>query len=264
MPLPAPDPAAVALVTGASSGLGAEFARQLAGRGYDLALVARRKGRLEALAEELRARHGVRAEVLPCDLTAAGARAVLPARVAALGLRIDVLVNDAGFATGGPFHRSDVEEELQQIRLLCEAPVDLMGRVLPDMVARGRGVVINVASTAGMQPLPNSAGYGAAKAHLLSFSEAVHAEVRGHGVTVTALCPGPVRTELFAKVDHPVERAPGPAWMDPPEVVRAALDGADDGRRVVIPGARIRGAAAAAKLVPPAVRLRVIERFFRR
>jgi hypothetical protein len=263
MPLPSPDPAAVALVTGASSGLGAEFARQLAARGHGVALVARRAGRLEELAAELRAAHGVRAEPIPCDLTDPAARGQVPARVAALGLRIDVLVNNAGFATGGPFHRSPIEQELQQVRLLCEAPVDLLARVLPDMVARGEGAVINVASTAGMQPLPNSAGYAAAKAYLLSLTEAIHAEVRPHGVTVSALCPGPVRTELFEKVDHPVERAPGPAWMDPPPVVRGALEGADRGDRVVIPGARIRVAMTASSFVPSGLKLAVLERFFR-
>ncbi len=263
MPIPSPDPAAVALVTGASSGLGAEFARQLAARGHGVALVARRVARLEGLAADLRSRHGVRAEPLACDLTDPAARAGLPARLAALGLRVDVLVNNAGFATGGPFHESPLEQELQEVRLLCEAPVDLVGRVLPDMVARGAGAIINVTSTAGMQPLPNSAGYGAAKAHLLSFSQAVHAEVRGRGVTVSALCPGPVRTELFDKVDHPVERAPGVAWMDPPEVVRAALKGADRGDRIVIPGARIRAAMTAATFVPSGVKLAVLERFFR-
>jgi short-subunit dehydrogenase len=263
MPIPPPDPAAVALVTGASSGLGAEFARRLAARGHGVALVARRAARLEALAADLRAAHGVRAEVVPCDLTDPAARGAILPRLQALGLRVDVLVNNAGFATGGPLHRSDPEQELQQVRLLCEAPIDLLGRVLPAMTARGAGAVINVASTAGMQPLPNSAGYGAAKAYLLSLSQSVHAEVRGRGVTVTALCPGPVRTELFAKVDHPVERAPGVAWMDPPEVVQAALDGADRGLRVVIPGARIRAAMTASSVVPQAVKLRVLERFFR-
>jgi len=263
MPIPSPDPAAVALVTGASSGIGAEFARQLAARGHGVALVARRAERLQALAADLRARHGVRAEPLACDLTDPAARAELPARVAALGLRVDVLVNNAGFATGGPFHESPLDEELQEIRLLCEAPVDLAGRFLPGMVARDSGAMINVASTAGMQPLPNSAGYGAAKAHLLSFTQAVHAEMRGRGVTVSALCPGPVRTELFDKVDHPVERAPGPAWMDPPEVVRAGLEGADRGDRIVIPGARIRAAMVASSLVPSGVKLAVLERFFR-
>jgi hypothetical protein len=263
MPIPPPDPAAVAVVTGASSGLGEEFARRLAARGHGVALVARRAGRLEALAAALRAEHGVRAEVVPCDLTDPGARAAVPAGLAALGLRIDVLINNAGFATGGPLERTDPEQELQQVRLLCETPLDLLQRVLPGMTARGAGAILNVASTAGMQPLPNSAGYGAAKAYLLSLSQAVHTEVRGRGVTVTALCPGPVRTELFDKVDHPVERAPGPAWMDPPEVVEAALDGLDRGERVVVPGARIKAAMAAASVVPQAVKLRVLERFFR-
>ncbi|WP_205695552.1 SDR family oxidoreductase [Conexibacter sp. SYSU D00693] len=263
MSLPAPDPSAVALVTGASSGLGAEFARQLGAAGHGVALVARRAERLEQLAAEVREAHGVRAEVLECDLTDPPARAGLPGRLDALGLRADVLVNNAGFATGGPFHESDLDQELQQVRLLCEAPVDLMGRFLPAMVARGAGCVINVASTAGMQPLPNSAGYGAAKAHLLSLSEAVHAEVRKHAVTITALCPGPVRTELFDKTDHPVEMAPGFAWKDSDEVVAAALDGARRGKRVVVPGAVIRAAVPVSRFAPRAVSLPLFERFFR-
>src|SRR5690349_19706721 len=125
MPFPSPDPAATALITGASSGIGAEFARQLAALGYGVTLVARRDERLRELAGELRSRHHVRAEVLPCDLTDASARAALPGRLADAGLRVNVLVNDAGFATGGPLYESPLEDELQQVRLLCEAPVDL-------------------------------------------------------------------------------------------------------------------------------------------
>ena len=181
-----------------------------------MALVARRGARLDELAAALRGDHGVRAEALPCDLTDPAARAELPARLEALGLRVDILVNNAGFATGGPFETSPLEDELQQVRLLCEAPVDLARRFLPGMLARGEGAILNVTSTAGMLPLPYSAGYAAAKAQLLSLSEALHAEVRGRGVTVTAVCPPPVRTELFANCPRSwVSNAPRSCWEQP-------------------------------------------------
>jgi short-subunit dehydrogenase len=176
---------------------------------------------------------------------------------------VDILVNNAGFATGGPFHESSRLAELQQVRLLCEAPVDLLRRFLPAMVERGEGTVINVASTAGMQPLPNSAGYSAAKAYLLTLSEAIHTEVAKHGVTVTALCPPPVRTELFEKENHPVQRAPEFAWLNPDTVVRAGLDGARRGKRVVVPGAVARVTAPLSHFAPRAIQLRLVERFLR-
>ena len=258
MGFPAPDPAATALVTGASSGIGAEFARRLAAAGHGVTLVARREERLRELAEELERLHGVRAEVIACDLSDAAERdALRPAR------RVDILVNDAGFATGGPFHESDREQELRQVRLLCEAPVDLLRRFLPAMVERRCGAVINVTSTAGMQPLPNTAGYAAAKAHLLSLTEAVHMEVRRHGVHVTALCPPPVHTELFDKEDHPVERVPRIAWLRPGEVAAAGLDGARRNKRVVVPGALTRVGMPVARLAPRAIQLRFVERVFR-
>jgi short-subunit dehydrogenase len=258
MGFPAPDPAATALVTGASSGIGREFARQLAAAGHNVTLVARRTQRLRDLAAELQREHGVQAEVIPCDLTDPAARdAIAPER------RVDVLVNDAGFATGGPFHQSDRQQELRQVRLLCEAPVDLLRRFLPSMVERRSGAVINVTSTAGMQPLPNTAGYGAAKAHLLSLTEAVHAEVRGRGVHVTALCPPPVHTELFEKEDHPVERVPRIAWMQPEDVAAAGLDGARRNKRVVVPGVLTRVSMPLARYAPRALQLRFVERVFR-
>ena len=263
MPFPSPDPAATAFITGASSGIGAEFARQLAALGYGVTLVARRDDRLRELAGDLQRRHRVRAEALPCDLSDAAARAALPGRLADAGLRVDVLVNDAGFATGGPLHESPLEDELQQVRLLCEAPVDLTRRFLAPMVERRSGAVINVASTAAMQPLPNSAGYSAAKAHSLAFTEAVHAEVRRHGVHVTSLCPPPVHTELFEKTDHPVERVPRIAWLQPEEVVRIALDGARRNKRVVVPKALARVQALVSRHAPHSIGLPLVERAFR-
>jgi short-subunit dehydrogenase len=263
MGFPTPDPAATALVTGASSGIGAEFARQLAEQGYGVTLVARRESRLHALASELQLRHLVRVEVIPCDLTEPGARAALPGRLADAALRPDVLVNAAGFATGGPLRDTPLADELDQVRLLCEAPVDLTRRFLPGMVERGAGAVITVASTAAMQPLPHSAGYAAAKAHALAFTEAVHAEVRRHGVHVTALCPPPVHTELFEKADHPVERVPRFAWLQPEEVVRIGLDGARRNKRVVVPKALARIQALVSRHAPHALSLPLVERAFR-
>jgi short-subunit dehydrogenase len=260
MAFPRPDPAATALVTGASSGIGAEFACVLAAEGYNVTLVARREERLDELAGELERRHGVRTQAAAHDLADPEQRAEL---ARSLPLRVDVLINDAGFATGGAFHESVLEDELDQVRLLCEAPVDLLRRFLGGMVERRSGAVINVSSTAGMQPLPNSAGYAAAKAHLLSLSEAVHTEVRRHDVHVTALCPPPVRTELFAKEDHPVERVPRFAWLDPADVVRAGWEGAKANKRVVVPGAVARVTSPIARLAPRAIQLRLTERAFR-
>jgi len=202
--LPAPM-SYVALVTGASAGIGQAIARELAARGYGLVLVARRRERLQALARELADRHGVRTEVLPCDLANAARRSRLAGRVEALGLEVEVLINDAGFATGGPFHHADPARELEQVRVLVEAVVALTSAFLPAMVARRRGAILNVSSTAAMQPMPYGAGYSAAKAYVLNFSEALHQELRGQGVTVTALCPGPVRTDFWAKAGWEVK-----------------------------------------------------------
>ena len=149
------------------------------------------------------------------------------------------------------------------MRLLCEAPIDLTRRFLPGMVERGSGAILNVTSTAGMQPLPNSAGYAAVKAHLLSLSEAVHAEVRRFGVHVSALCPPPVRTELFEKEDHPVERIPDFAWLDPDQVARAGWAGAKANKRVVVPGAVARVATPISRFAPRSIQLRLLERAFR-
>lgn len=263
MGFPAPSADGTALVTGASSGLGAEFARQLAQAGHGVSLVARREDRLQALAAELTTRYGVRAQAFPCDLTDADARAALRGRVIDAGLRVDVLVSNAGFATGGPFHEADLAAELRQVRLLCEAQVELTHRFLPGMVGRGQGAVVIVASTAGIQPLPHSAGYSAAKAHALALAEAIHQEVRRHGVHVTALCPPPVHTELFEKTDHPVERVPRIAWLDPEEVVRIGLDGARRNKRVVVPKPLARIQAVISRHAPHGVGLPLVERLFR-
>jgi short-subunit dehydrogenase len=234
-------------------------------------LVARRKDRLEALATEISDAHGVRAEALGCDLSKAGPRGRLPGRIAELGLEIEILVNNAGFATGGPFHEADPARELEQVRVLVEAVVALTSALVPDMVARGRGAILNVSSTAGMQPMPYSAGYSAAKAYVLAFSEALHQELRAHGVTVTALAPGPVQTDFWqiagwrVNTGQSFERAvPRPALISPRDAARAGVAGLDSGRRVVVPGLPVRAAMEVSRYVPHAVKLPVIEWVMRR
>jgi hypothetical protein len=268
--LPEPRSNGAALITGASAGIGAAVAQELAARGHNLILVARRKDKLDELGAELSSAHGIRTESLGCDLTNDASRDRLAGRAAGLGLEVDILINNAGFATGGPFHEADPERELQQVKILVEAPVALCSAFLPDMVGRGQGAILNVASTAGMQPLPYSAGYSAAKAYMLNFSEALHQEVRGLGVTVTALAPGPVSTEFWDVAGwqaggQAFEKAvPKPAWVTAEQTAKAGVKGLQDGQRVVVPGLPIRTAMLAARYVPHALKLPAIERVFRR
>src|SRR3954465_10514180 len=191
--LPASSPGSAALVTGASSGLGEAMARELAQRGHGVVLVARSEERLRALAGELATAHGVRAEAVACDVTDPDARDRLEAEVARLGLRVDVLVNNAGFGTYKPFAETPRERVLDEVRVNTEAVADLTARWLPGMVERGAGAVLITASTAGFQPLPGNAVYSAGKSFALTFAEALNQE-KDRGVTVTALCPGPVKT----------------------------------------------------------------------
>jgi uncharacterized protein len=253
-------------VTGASAGIGSAIARELAVRGHGLVLVARRHDRLAALAEELASEHGVRTEAIACDLAKPAQRGRLPKQIAQLGLEVEILVNNAGFATGGPFQEADPARELEQVRVLVEAPVALTSAFVPGMVDRGRGAILNVASTAGMQPMPYSAGYSAAKAYVLTFSEALHQELRGKGVTVTALAPGPVETDFWqianwqTMTGKSFDRAvPRPALISAQQAARAAVQGLASGRRVVVPGLPVRAAMEAARYVPHAVKLPVIE-----
>ena len=253
MTIPAPGADRTCLVTGASSGIGAEIARQLAERGHGVTLVARRADRLSELADELGAA-GVRAEVLATDLADRNARADLPGRVAALGLSVDVLVNNAGLSTLGPVSRSDPGAELDMIEVDVAAVADLCSRFLPGMVERRRGAVLNVASTAAFQPLPGQAGYGAGKAFVLSYTRALRGELSGTGVSVTALCPGPVDTGFgeaagFDK-DDAEAALPRFMWVPADAVARAALEGLDKGRPIVIPGTANRVAAGLTNLVP--------------
>lgn len=237
MALPPPAPGSTALVTGASAGIGRELARGLAARGHALTLVARRASRLEELASELSGRHGVSVEVIPADLADAQERDRLAVEVEQRGLTVEVLVNNAGFGVYRAFVESDRGRELQQVRLLVEAVVDLDARYVPGMVERGRGAVLNLGSTAGFQALPGNGTYAASKSFVLLHSEALHEELRGTGVTVTAVCPGPVETE-FQEVSEPLfmERMPGFVRRGPEDVAEESLAALESGKRSVIPG----------------------------
>ena len=252
-------------MTGASAGIGAEIARELARRGHGVTLVARRVERLEELADEIAGEHDVRAEVLPCDLTDPEARAALPGRVDELGLHVSVLVNNAGFGTAGPFHEAEVDRELQQIRILIEAVADLTARFVPAMVERRCGAVLNVASTAGFQPLPNMAGYSAAKAWARAFTGSLHEELKRHGIAVTALCPGPVETEFFDVAGEPPIDSfiPKVAWVDVDHVAKVAVEALDRNRVEVVPGRAMSAIVNASKLVPREAALPFLGRFFR-
>ncbi len=262
MALPPPADDSTCLVTGASSGIGADMARSLARRGQGVTLVARREDRLRDLAAELSGKYNVRAETLACDLNDPSARDRLEADVAELGLEVGVLVNNAGFGTSGYFHRLDRETEVEMVRTNVEVVIDLCGRFVPKMVDRQSGAVLNVASTVAFQPFPLQATYGASKAFVLSFTEALNQEVTDTGVSVTALCPGPVKTEFVAKAgfDESEELAPSFMWVDAADVAEAGVAGLDAGRRVVIPGTANRVGAIAGQHTPRSLLLRLVGR----
>ncbi|MEA2373689.1 MAG: uncharacterized protein QOD53_152 [Thermoleophilaceae bacterium] len=267
MPLPPPSDASTALVTGASSGIGEQFARGLARRGHGVTLVARRADVLERLASELSGEHGVRADHVAADLAKPKQRDALAEAVAANGREVAVLVNCAGFGVYGPFVENEREREIQQVRVLVEAVVDLTARYLPGMVARDSGAVINVSSTAGMQPLPHNAGYSAAKAHVEFFSEAIHTELQGTGVTVTTVLPGPVRTGFQDASDagYFTERMPGMVFASPERVAEDGLAAAEAGKRSVVPGGLpVRAAFRPNRFAPRRVVLAVSKRMMAR
>ena len=264
MSLPPPDPASTCLITGASSGIGADIARELAVRGHGVTLVARRADRLRELADELGQRHGVRAEVLACDVTDEAARNELLERVADTGLRTEVLVNNAGFGTAGAFVELAGDREVQMVRTNVEAVVALAHGVAAGMVERGRGAILNVASSAAFQPIPNQATYAASKAFVLSFSEALSSELGARGVTVTALCPGPVRSEFVevAAMEDAAAQAPGFLWISSAACAKTAVEGVEQGRRVVVPHPPIRAGVALSRWTPHSILLPLMRRFY--
>jgi hypothetical protein len=238
MSLPMPRAASTALITGASSGIGAAIAEELARRGHGLTLVARREDMLTELAKRLHDRHAVRVGVVACDLADPAERDRLVAKVAELDLDVEILVNNAGVGYAGDFADADRERQVQMVQVNCETVVDLSGRYLPQMKGRLQGAVINIASTAAFQPMAGSATYGASKSFVLSFSEALHQELKGSGVTVTAICPGPVRTEFtqVAEMEGAERDTPGFIWMSAEDLAEEAVKAADAGKRAVVPG----------------------------
>ncbi|MEA3030990.1 MAG: uncharacterized protein QOG13_2315 [Sphingomonadales bacterium] len=245
----------VTLITGASAGLGAEFARQCAARGEPLALVARRRDRLEALAAGL----GGEIHIFQADLAREGAAASLVAELAAEGLGVGTLINNAGFGLAGKFADRPLARLSEMIDLNCRTLVELCHLVLPAMKARGAGAILNVASTAAFQPGPNMAVYYATKAFVLSFTEALHHELKGSGIKVSALCPGPTESEFGAVADShspALERMKGPADA----VVRAGLRGLDRNRAVVIPGLANKVTAQASRFLTRAAMRRIVGR----
>ena len=248
--------AETALITGASSGIGEEFARQLAGRGYDLILVARRKDRLEQLAEQL----PTTAHVIECDLVSEAAE--LPGRVEKLGVDVDLLINNAGFGLRGHFVELDAEREAKMVRVNCEAVVILTHAYVPAMIERGRGGVITVASTAGLQPLPYETTYGATKAFAISFMEALWMELRDTTVKCLVVNPGPVKTEWQAVAGYDENTRIPPGMITAEQCVADSLRAYDREKRSVIPG-RFFPWFMRAAVGPKSVKLRVAERMYR-
>jgi uncharacterized protein len=227
-----------ALVTGASAGLGEHLAWLFAADGHDVVLVARRRDKLEALAQEIERRHGVRATVLPQDLTDPGAPERIAKTLGDRGIAIEFLVNNAGFGTTGPFAESDLARELALVAVNVTALVHLTRLLLPAMVARKRGRILNLGSTAGFLPGPFMAGYYASKAFVNSFTQALWYELRGTGVTATLSCPGATETEFAAVAGNDKTRLFRAATMGAPEVAAHAYRAMMRGRPVAIPGLR--------------------------
>ncbi|HWC56809.1 MAG TPA: SDR family oxidoreductase [Sphingomicrobium sp.] len=240
----------VALVTGASAGLGVEFARQLSKRGYSLVLAARRKERLDELAKEL---GSARAVVI--DLSKANATSKLMDDLTANGETVDLLVNNAGFGLIGQFAELDAKRERQMIDLNVGVLTDLCRAVAPDMIERKSGAIINVASTAAFQPGPKMAVYFATKAFVLSLTEALHEELKPHGIKVSCLCPGPTRTEFGDVAGFGGNGLFDRVAMNAAEVVETGLKGLDSNHAVVVPGWTNKVVAASTRFAPrPIVR----------
>ena len=241
----------VALVTGASAGLGEEFARQLSKRGISLVLAARRKDRLEELAAELG-----NARAIESDLSVPGSVGRLLAEIESAGETIELLVNNAGFGLTGRFSKQDPSRLRQMIDLNCGALTELCRAIAPAMIERRFGAILNIASTAAFQPGPGMAVYFATKAFVLSLTEALHEELKPYGVKVSALCPGPTATE-FGEVAGFRKPIPKFAVADAISVVRAGLDGLDSNRAVVVPGMLNKLSAQGHRLLPRAALRRI-------
>jgi short-subunit dehydrogenase len=245
----------VAVITGASAGLGEEFARQLSAKGHRLVLVARRKDRLEALADELG-----NARAVELDLSGPGAAGALMADLIRHEETVGLLVNNAGFGLAGAFAELDAARQRAMIDLNCGAVEELARAVLPGMIERGSGGILNIASTAAFQPGPGMAVYFATKAFVLSFSEALHDEVKDKGIKVSCLCPGPTSTEFRSVSGFDPKGRLATLSADARSVVKAGLKGLDSNRAVVVPGLPNKLISQAHRFFPRAFRRRAARR----
>jgi len=261
--LPPPVPESTCLVTGASSGIGAEIARELAVRGHGVTLVARREERLRELAGELERDHGTRAETIAGSVSEREGRQGLVGEIERRGLTVEVLVNNAGFGTGGRFQDQEPEREEEMVRTNIEAVVGLCAVYAPRMVARGRGAILNVGSVAGFQPIPRQTTYAATKAFVNSFTEALHTDLVGTGASATLLCPGFTETE-FAEVGGlgSFDQLPSFLVDTAREVAQAAVEGMEKGRRTVVPGVHNVVTALGGRFAPRSLLLPAMRRLY--
>jgi short-subunit dehydrogenase len=250
-----------ALITGASAGIGEGFARHLASDGYSLVLVARRRERLEALAGSLAKEHGITADIVAADLASEDGVSAVEQRLR--GSDIELVVNNAGFGTVGAFGELPLERELEEVDVNIRALVRLSHVALEEMVPRRSGGIINLGSMAAYQPIPYNSTYAASKAFVLHFSQGLHEEAKPHGVTVTCVCPGPVKTEFQDVAGIDGSRIPAMNWVSVDDVVERALAGWRSGAAVVIPGAANVMTAVGAKLAPHALSRRIAGAMFR-
>ncbi|AQA02039.1 oxidoreductase [Mycobacterium sp. MS1601] len=260
MALPPPSVTGTAVVTGASSGIGADLARELASRGYGVTLVARREDKLRELAADIGST--VRVEVIAADMADADARAGLFDDVSARGLTVDILVNNAGIGVVGAVATAPVADELAQVRVNVEAVVDLTTRAVQSMVPRGRGAILNVGSTAAFQPFPGQSAYAGTKAFVKVFTEGLRAELAGTGVTATVLHPGPVRTEFLSAAgfdeDEFAASIPKFMWLPSRTVAQIGIDALDNNRGSVIAGRVNQISTAVMQLIPRRILLKVL------
>jgi short-subunit dehydrogenase len=248
----------VTLITGASAGIGAELARILAASGENLLLTARREERLATLASELRRAHGVRVEIETADLAQQGAPQALADQAKALGLEVRTLVNNAGFGLVGAFADGPLDRQMDMLAVNVSALTRLTGLFLPSMLARRGGGIINIASVAAFQPGPYMGVYYASKAYVLSFSEALAEELRGSGVVVTTVCPGPTLSEFAEVAGLASSRLMRHGAMTAHEVARQAIEGHRAGKRLVVTGAGNKLIPLASRLLPRGLMLRIV------
>jgi short-subunit dehydrogenase len=256
------NPGAYSLITGASSGIGECFARALAAHKRNLVLVARSKEKLQALGEELRSKHGIEAVALDFDLSVPGASAALYETLRAEKLAVDLLVNNAGFGARGEFWKLPLDRLSEMLRLNVVAVVELTHLLLPAMIERRQGAIINVSSTSSFQPVPYTSQYGATKAFVTSFSMALAEELRPHGIPVVTLCPGGTKTNFFVAGDYQRRSLPG-GLQAPEEVVAAALRALERGGGLVVPRFLNKFSVFVQRFVPRGLVARIAARIFR-